>query len=643
MRKFKKAGALIISVAMMIAAAGCGKDGKIEKRERTTRESVIVTVDRDRDKTTTEVVTTETSTDTTTTTEVTTEKPVVDPDAEKAFKQFEDDFLKYALSDGILNYHYTVNDGSKFGIERPAATWGEVTWSDEDIEKDKKELEDWMNKLKAIDRNSLSETDQISYDIYMEDFEDSMNGFNYIFYTGDLSPMGGFQSDFANYFTDWSFYNKQDVEDYITLLETTPDHVDKLIQFEKDRAAKGYIMSDANIDDVIEQCNTFVEGADNHFLIEVFDTHIDELDFLTDEEKADYKAKNKDAIINKVIPSFNNISAALGELKGKGTNQNGLSHYDGGADCYAYIMKKRTGSSKSPQEALEVLYARYDEIMPEMAAIYQADPDAYNYYVENYDSLLSEADTTMTPKEVIDKLMVVDTAEYPAIDTIPYSVDYLDKPLETIMENTLAYYRSPNLDDPNNNIIKVNGGHLNDLWATLAHEGFPGHMYQNAYFMSTKPSNLRAIEGFVGYMEGWAKYVEYDSYKAWDFPDTESDENVARFCALDSEMNMLIMGIFDIEVNYNGWTATEASKWLEDHGLNSGAAQGIIDTVAGDPAIYQSYVLGYYEMKGLRTKAENALGAKFDPVEFNRVVLTTGPCQFDVLEKQVDKYIDENK
>ena len=651
MKGFKKCCALILSAAIMISLTCCGKEGKIDKRERTIRDSVLVTVERDPDKTTgdtsTATVTTEdltgTDTPTGTTEVVTTETQTnVDPDAEKAFKQFEDDFFKETLENSFLNYYYTVIDGSKYGVKKPEPTFGEPEWSDEVIEADRKDAEEWLNRLKEIKRDGLNETDQITYDLLVEDFEDSLKVYDYIFYTGSFSPNNGFQERFSNYFTDYEFRNKENIDDYIALLESAPDYIDKLIEFEKYRATKGYVMSDNNIDEVIEQCNTFTKDGENQFLISIFNNSIDELDFLTDEEKKAYKEKDKDVILNKVLPAFDKIAAEIATLKGTGTNQGGLAGYDGGKECYAIIMKSHTGSSKTPEEALELLYNRLDSFMSEMVALYQEDPSAYEYFTNHYGDGKYGADS-MTPQEIIDKLMVVDTAEYPDIGKIPYTVSYFDKTLEPIMDRTLAYYRSPGLDDPDNNIIRVNGGLNEGLWATLAHEGYPGHMYQRAYYMSTNPSNLRSIIGFLGYGEGWAEYVGYHSYSLWDYPDTESDETVGKFFALDSEINLLIWGIMDIEVNYNGWTIEDAKKWFRENGYNEDAAQIMFDVVVGDPGLYQSYVLGYYEMKGLREKAEKELGSKFNPVEFHRVILETGPVQFDILEKQVDKYIQETK
>ena len=150
---------------------------------------------------------------------------------------------------------------------------------------------------------------------------------------------------------------------------------------------------------------------------------------------------------------------------------------------------------------------------------------------------------------------------------------------------------------------------------------------------------MRAALGLIGYQEGWAKYAEYGSYYAYDYPDTDYDETIATLTRLESEYNMLVMGIVDIHVNYSGWTVEDLESYFSSNGLNASAAEKIFNVMTGDPAAYQSYILGYYELKELRVRAEKELGAKFDPVEFNKVILENGPCQYDILGEQVDKYI----
>ena len=638
MKRLKKGIALIVSMVMMLSMSSCGKENVSNGMgERSTRESIIATL---------ENRTTEDSTIGTVTTDdvkTTEEAPInVDPEQEKAFKQFEDDYFKEALEASFVGYHSKVKDGSTLGLEKPEPKWSDVDWSDAVMDESKAQAEEWMNRLQAIDRDSLNETDRISYDLYMEDFEDELKMYGYNYYKSAFSPCSGFQEGFSSTFTDYLLETKEDVEDYLSLLESSPAYFDKLIEYEKDRADHGFVMNDNNLDSVIEQCNTFTEEKENHFMIELFNLKIDEADFLTAEEKTAYKAKNKELVLNDIIPMYEKLATEMEALKGKNTNKTGLAGYEKGKDYYALVMKQKTSSTKTPEEALELLYYRLNNFMPDMVALYQKDPDGYMYYVEHYDTLTDDVDKNMTVEEMLEKLMVVDTDEYPAIDKIPYTLSYFEKPLEKIMERTLAYYKLPRVDVPTN-VIRVNGGHTEDLWATIAHEGFPGHMYQMNYYLTTNPSNLRSIEFFLGYVEGWAKYIEYRSYEKIDYPDTDSDETVGKLAALNSEINMLVFGILDIEVNYNGWTVEDVEKWFGEQGYDTSVAEQIFDIVAGDPGLYQSYVLGYYEMKGLRDKAEQALGDKFDAVEFHRVILETGPVQYDILERQVDKYIQENQ
>jgi len=202
---------------------------------------------------------------------------------------------------------------------------------------------------------------------------------------------------------------------------------------------------------------------------------------------------------------------------------------------------------------------------------------------------------------------------------------------------------SPAIDDQDNNLIRVNGKHTDGMWTTLAHEGYPGHMLQNAYYMSTDPEPIRTVLSFLGYKEGWAMYACYDAISYYTFDGVDNSEDVARLYQINDELNYLVCGRIDIGINYEGWSVQDAKDYLNGKGLNGDAAEELYTTMVGDPAVYQSYSTGYYEMQSIRNYAEKELGSKFDLKEFNTVILETGPCQFNILKEQVDKYISTKK
>lgn len=555
---------------------------------------------------------------------------------QQEFEQYLDDYFKDVVTDDTLTYNYTIKDGADYGLEEPEVTLGDPGMTAEEIGQDKEEFEGWVKKLDAIDRSCLTEDQKLTYDVLDEYFEVSAGIFDNVYLYEPFSPMRGLQANIATNFTDYRFDDKGDVERYIELLGQIPDYFAEYLDFEQEKSEKGYFMSDAVCDKVISQCKDFVADKENHFMVTTFNDNIDALDFLTDEEKAEYKEANKQAVVNSLLPAFGNVAEVLSGLKGTGTNDGGICNYDGGKEYYEYLLKNFAGTAKSPEEVIDMLDTELQKLMVSLYQYYLGNQAAYEYFAANYDSIFAETDQ-MTASEMVDKMMETASEHYPDAGTINYKAEALDKNLETIMDDVLAYYMAPAIDDPDNNLIRVNGLHTDGMWTTLAHEGYPGHMLQNAYYMSTDPEPVRTLMNFLEYKEGWAMYACYDSLYYYEYEEPEYGDTIAALYQLNDEMSYLMMGRVDLGINYEGWTLQDTADYLTKNGMDGSAAQELYTTMVGDPAVYQSYSTGYYEMKELRDYAEEKMGDDFDLKTFNTIILETGPCQFDILKEQVDK------
>lgn len=555
---------------------------------------------------------------------------------QQEFEQYLDDYFKDVVTDDTLTYNYMIKDGADYGLEEPEVTLGDPGMTAEEIGQDKEEFEGWVKKLDAIDRSCLTEDQKLTYDVLDEYFEVSAGIFDNVYLYEPFSPMRGLQANIATNFTDYRFDDKGDVERYIELLGQIPDYFAEYLDFEQEKSEKGYFMSDAVCDKVISQCKDFVADKENHFMETTFNDNIDALDFLTDEEKAEYKEANKQAVENSLLPAFENVADVLSGLKGTGTNDGGICNYDGGKEYYEYLLKNFAGTAKSPEEVIDMLDTELQKLMVSLYQYYLGNQAAYEYFAANYDSIFAETDQ-MTASEMVDKMMETASEHYPDAGTINYKAEALDKNLETIMDDVLAYYMAPAIDDPDNNLIRVNGLHTDGMWTTLAHEGYPGHMLQNAYYMSTDPEPVRTLMNFLGYKEGWAMYACYDSLYYYEYEEPEYGDTIAALYQLNDEMSYLMMGRVDLGINYEGWTLQDTADYLTKNGMDGSAAQELYTTMVGDPAVYQSYSTGYYEMKELRDYAEEKMGDDFDLKTFNTIILETGPCQFDILKEQVDK------
>lgn len=555
---------------------------------------------------------------------------------QQEFEQYLDDYFKDVVTDDTLTYNYTIKDGADYGLEEPEVTLGDPGMTAEEIGQDKEEFEGWVKKLDAIDRSCLTEDQKLTYDVLDEYFQVSAGIFDNVYLYEPFSPMRGLQANIATNFTDYRFDDKGDVERYIELLGQIPDYFAEYLDFEQEKSEKGYFMSDAVCDKVISQCKDFVADKENHFMVTTFNDNIDALDFLTDEEKEEYKEANKQAVENSLLPAFENVAEVLSGLKGTGTNDGGICNYDGGKEYYEYLLKNFAGTAKSPEEVIDMLDTELQKLMVSLYQYYLGNQAAYEYFAANYDSIFAETDQ-MTASEMVDKMMETASEHYPDAGTINYKAEALDKNLETIMDDVLAYYMAPAIDDPDNNLIRVNGLHTDGMWTTLAHEGYPGHMLQNAYYMSTDPEPVRTLMNFLGYKEGWAMYACYDSLYYYEYEEPEYGDTIAALYQLNDEMSYLMMGRVDLGINYEGWTLQDTADYLTKNGMDGSAAQELYTTMVGDPAVYQSYSTGYYEMKELRDYAEEKMGDDFDLKTFNTIILETGPCQFDILKEQVDK------
>ncbi|MFR5029671.1 MAG: DUF885 domain-containing protein, partial [Coprococcus sp.] len=440
------------------------------------------------------------------------------------------------MTSDTLSYNYEIKDGDALGIPEPEVSLGDSDMSDEGIKKRKAEFDESFDKLKSFDRDDLTESQQLTYDILNQYLETESEGYLNIYLSEPFSPMKGLQSNISTYFTDYRFDDKGDVERYLQVLGMVRDYFDDNLEFEKTKSEKGYFMSDAVCDKVIEQCEDFIKDKDNHFMIQVFNDNIEALDFLTADEIADFEEQNKKAVAESLIPAYEDVIDVLSSLKGTGKNQGGVCGYEGGKEYYAYLLKDAAGTDKTPEEVAQMLDDNLSDLMTDLYSIAMTQYDSYEYFVEHYDDLFGDSDSK-EPSEIIDILMNTATKNYPDFGEIKYQAKKLDKSLEDIQENTLAYYMSPAIDDQDNNLIRVNGKHTDGMWTTLAHEGYPGHMLQNAYYMSTDPEPVRTILSFLGYKEGWAMYACYDAINYYTFDGASDSDTVAKLYRLNDEIN----------------------------------------------------------------------------------------------------------
>lgn len=564
--------------------------------------------------------------------------PVVNPNptplkGSEEFDVFLNDLFVEEVTADTITLHYTLKDPSAYGIEHFAATYGDL---DSTEEENRATVRKTLDEIKGFDYAKLNSEQQRVYDILVEQLQLNLTeGFDY--YYSYLDSISGIQSNLPINFAEYQFYSLDDVNDYLDLLAQTKEFFDFIIDYEQKRIDLGLALSDASYDTAKSQCDDFTKVKSDNYLISTFNTRIDALDGITDVQKTDYKAKNKQAILEIFIPSYEKLSSAISQFIGSGSKTGGVNLYANGSKFYEYLVKSKTGTNKTMAQIISMLDKDLSSSIQEYVTLARRNFTVYENYVDNG---LSYGITQ--PEEILEDLKSKINAFYPEITSVAdYKIKYVEKALEETMSP--AFYMIPPIDNYLNNVIYINNGSTDQssLYSTLAHEGYPGHLYQTVYFSTVNKYPIRAMLDFNGYVEGWATYVELHSYELYDFG--VNDAVLTTLAQLDSKMSLGISCRIDIGVNYEGWTVNSVIKYLEDNGFNTSFAQSLFDQVASSPATYLQYYVGYLQIMELQTKARTALGNKFDLKAFNKALLDIGPSQFDVIEKGIDQYIASAK
>lgn len=554
-------------------------------------------------------------------------KPKANPqEIQESFDAFTDEIFASDITENIINLHWTLAFPENFGITDYKMSLGD--FSEEYEEESFEELRDMLKRLEGFDRTVLTEEQQLTYDIMKTYGEDTLKTEGFRLYYDYLSPTNGVQSYLPTLLAEYKFYKEQDVSDYLEILGLFPDYFADLISFATEQADAGFFMPDFEADKVIDQCQQFMADPDAHYMIDSFNLRLDETDFLSEEDKAVYREENEDLIKNTVIPAYGYLAEELGKLKGSAENDAGLYYFENGREFYELLVRDSTGSDKSVEEIEDMFLNKMQE---DMETIWNMSLDE-----ETFDQMMECPVALEDPYEVLNLLKEGISKDFPVPDELPFEVNYVPASMEEYMNP--AYYILPPIDYLENNVIYINNAHSTDdieQFVTLAHEGFPGHLYQTTYFYGKNPSAIRKLFGFSGYTEGWGTYAEVYAYRLAGI-----DDEMILLNELNKSYSFALYCLADIGINYEGWTFEDTQSFL---GLDEETCREVYEILVEEPALYLAYYGGYLEFMELREKAEDALGEQFDLKEFHTFLLDIGPAQFEIIEDRLDAWLDAHK
>ena len=534
-----------------------------------------------------------------------------------------------------ITMNYFLADPSGFDIEISTPAYGEVT-SAETIIKERGENRDIAERLAGFQYTELRLDQRIIYDILkynleLFDFMDSKD--DYFYYLAAVCPVVGIQVQLPVILSEFHFYTAADIETYLKLLEDTRRYFNDIIRYERERSARGFFLNNANVDKVIENCESFLANTEDNFMILVFNDRVDRYEGLSNELREEYKQRNRELILGNVLPAYETLLNAMRKMRDNGANPGGLADLPDGIEYAETYLRYKTGSDKSPEQVDALLEDRMDKALVEIRAIQDRNP-----------SLLSKLQSGTLgnirggmPEDYLVRLEKAIAQSFPAIGTTRYVVREVHESMQEYVSP--AFYLTPALDYYDDNVIYINPVAVTDnmsLFTTLAHEGYPGHLYQTVYYLQQSPPPLRTVLGDWGYTEGWATYAELQSYF---FAGLDNDE--AALLQQARLFDLLLYTRIDLGVNALGWKLYDVASMCRKLNITDrDFIEEVYSMVTGNPFLYLPYCLGYLEIVSLRDEAQYALGSAFDLLEFHRFLLDFGPAPFPVIRSYMLDWIE---
>ena len=542
--------------------------------------------------------------------------------SDRQFRTFTRRLFQTEVSANTISLHYTLRSPSDYGIADIPATYGSLS---SDPVAAKASVRNVLSSLQEFDPGTLSSENALTFKILDTYLENASTGTDYLLYQEPLGPVSGIHTQLPVLLSEYSFYDTQDVETYLALLKETPAYFDSVIRFEQKKAASGLFMPDYQVDSVLNTCQSFIDMGKENYLVSTFDERIASLNLLPENKKDSFRKENVKLVTEEIYPAYQNLITAIKSLKGKGTNEQGLSHFPYGKKYYEYLVRQATGCNESISrlrlmtraQILEDLSAMQKVLFPADAALTQA-------------SVLEQT----PPDSMLDDLRSKITDTFPEIPDVDFQVKYVPESMQDYLSP--AFYMIPAIDNLTENVIYINNGQTAsglNLYTTLAHEGYPGHLYQTVYFSASEPDPIRSILDFGGYVEGWATYAEMMSYYLAPLSKTEA--------SLLQKNSSVILGLYalaDMGIHYDGWSVTDTVRFFSDYGINDpNAVQSVYKLIIGSPANYLKYYIGYLKFYELKKEMADAMGNQFSQKEFHRAVLDVGPAPFEIVYDEVEK------
>jgi uncharacterized protein (DUF885 family) len=502
-----------------------------------------------------------------------------------------------------------------------------------------------LAQLRKFDRTRMSDMQRVSADLMEWQLDTVTREAPYLDYSFPLNQFNGVNVTLVEFLTvRHPLSNEHDAANYIAALGQVGTRMDEAVSEAKGVAAKEMLPPRFIIQSTLTQMKQFVAtpAAQNPLVTTLEQKMNTTATPISDARRKELKEQAAKIVGEQVYPSWQRAISFLDPLVAQTHDDAGLWRFKGGAQAYAYFLRRFTTTDLTPDQIHEIGLREVARIEKEMDEILRQLHRTDGSLKERIAKLKTDLGYPVTEdgRKVImtDVEQILRDAEKRSqslFDQRPKS-PVVAQPFPRFREaNAAANYNSPAPDGSRPGVFQIplrpERMTKFGLRSLVYHETVPGHHFQIALQVENKSlPRFRQIGAFGGISalgEGWGLYAErLAAESGWYAGDLEG-----RLGQLDSELFRARRLVVDTGIHAKHWTRQQAI----DYGIEASE----VERYVVNPGQACSYMIGELKIIELREKAKKALGTKFSLNQFHDVVLNTGTVPLAVLERQVDGYI----
>ena len=539
-----------------------------------------------------------------------------------SFSEFCTTLFREEMKSNTMNLHFTLKDPKAAGIDSYEITLGSL--SGDSPHNQARQLKKLSEELKKYSHRSLKGKDRLTCRLLSDYISRQQNLAAYPYYDEPLTPSGGVTSQLPVLLAEYTFRNTRDIKDYLGLLSQMDTYFLGILDYEQKKADAGLFMSDEACLKVIEGCEVFTEHPDDNFLIDTFSNRLNAMDGLTDTQKNAYLKQHSKVLSDHVIPAYSQMIKGLTMLLGRGHNNWGLCNFPEGKAYYEAVVSADTGCDDSVEDLFSQIAKARREDLTFCQNLLEKNPKLASQSPKP-DAALKEENAMLSrlQKEIL--------TDFPAPPQTEVEICHVDPALSEYLAP--AFYITAPIDDISHNRIYINDAkNYTDIYyfTTLAHEGYPGHLYQTICTSSYGAPEVLSLLNYPGYTEGWATYTEMQAFYYAGL-----DPDLASLLQHNQAATLSLYATADIGIHYFGWEKEKNAAFWSEYGVDDTATvKRITDLILEEPGNYLKYYVGYLKFRQMREQL--ALENKnFSVSAFHEAILRTGPSPFSVLEETV--------